>query len=76
MKKQVDIRKATVYSVAINGVQIVAVTAIALYLFLSGEQMLYQSAARVGILAVGILFLAGGYCLWRVEETAPAAGEV
>ncbi len=35
-----------------------------------------EAAARVGILAVGILFLAGGYCLWRVEEAAPAAGEV
>ncbi len=55
MKKQVDIRKTAVYSVAINGVQIVAVMAVALYLFLSGEQMLHQSTVRVGILIAALL---------------------
>ena len=55
MKKQVDIRKAAVYSVAINGVQIVAVMAIALYLLLSGEQVVYQSAVRIGITLAALL---------------------
>lgn len=55
MKKQVDIRKAAVYSVAINGVQIVAVMAIALYLLLSGEQVVYQSAIRIGITVAALL---------------------
>ncbi len=55
MKKQVDIRKTAVYSVAINGVQIVAVMAIALYLLLSGEQVVYQSAIRIGITVAALL---------------------
>lgn len=55
MKKQVDIRKTAVYSVAINGVQIVAVMAIALYLLLSGEQVMYQSAIRIGITLAALL---------------------
>jgi len=55
MKKQVDIRKAAVYSVAINAVQIVAVMAIALYLLLGNEQVVYQSAIRIGITVAALL---------------------
>ncbi len=55
MKKQVDIRKTAVYSVAINGVQIVAVMAIALYLLFSSEQVLHQSAIRIGIMVAALL---------------------
>ncbi len=55
MKKQVDIRKAAIYSVAINGVQIVAVMAIALYLLLGNEQVVHQSAIRIGITLAALL---------------------
>ena len=55
MKQQVDISKAVVYSVAINGVQIAAVMAIALYLLFSGEQVLHQSAIRIGITVAALL---------------------
>ncbi len=55
MKKQVDIRKTAVYSVAINGVQIVAVMGIALYLLFSNEQVVYQSAIRIGITVAALL---------------------
>ncbi len=59
MKKQVDIRKAAVYSVAINAVQIVAVMTIALYLLFSNEQMIYQSAIRIGITVAALLVSLG-----------------
>ena len=55
MKKQVDIRKAVVYSVAINGVQIAAVMAIALYLLFTNEQVIHQSTIRVGIMIAALL---------------------
>ncbi len=55
MKKQVDIRKAVIYSVAINGVQIAAVMSIALYLLFTNEQVLYQSTIRVGIMIAALL---------------------
>jgi sensor histidine kinase regulating citrate/malate metabolism len=59
MKKQVDIRKTAAYSVVINGVQIAAVMAIALYLLLSGEQVVYQSVIRIGITVAALIVSLG-----------------
>ncbi len=59
MKKQVDIRKAAVYSVAINGIQIAAVMAIALYLLFSQEQVLHQGAIRIGVTVAALLVSLG-----------------
>jgi sensor histidine kinase regulating citrate/malate metabolism len=54
MKKQVEIKKASVYAVAINSVQIALVLGIAVYLFLSCEQI-HQAAIRLVVLGAAVL---------------------
>lgn len=66
MKKQVDIRKVTVYAITINSMQIALVLTIAFYLFFSDEQILHLSTIRFGML--GAAFLVSWGALMDIRE--------
>jgi two-component system sensor histidine kinase AgrC len=55
MKKQVQIRKATVYAVVINGLQILLVLGIALYTLFGDVQFLHLASIRIVVAGAALL---------------------